>query len=605
MSNTTGQGGSQQSSTVAQQVGGVLVPYSYELWADGVFQRVKDGGATVVTPSVSTPLPLALYKGRKRLSYRPIWISGLGETVDTHEPLVRLSFYTIDGRPREVWLSRGQITDHSKLAALGADGLPVDSVGAKGCLVYLRAQEALNGVVLPTLKVGHRSGPYAVDGQVGWLVGQRWIGQGRLEADPRANQRYTQAFGATGNEGVWMDKWRELRNEGWVTRFLVGATFAPPLLRFLKCRTFIIHHWGDSSHGKTATAVFALSAWGNPELLYSSLNRTVVSITEVFRHLTDLPVLFDEKQVATVESDQLIYAVCTGSGRERGAKDGGLRQDKPTWLTVARTTGEVPLVGNSDVGGQYNRVLQIHSVAFSDRRKAEAIYPFTAEHHGHAGPAFLEHLGQMVNLPNGVAALQALFREMREALVNRIGVDGNHAAYGAVVAVAQTLSEVWLLGIDAVEAKERALDDATKALQETAPTKQLTYAERALSKLRDHWIANPFLYVDDTTDEGRERSSRVPKMLGVETDYGMVFVPHEADDILIKANYAPERVWRDFRNNGWLITDGDGNLTRIALRAGKSPEHPVYLIKRDVFFTDAVRRAKLYVINGGVEGLES
>ena len=605
MPNTTQGQGAQQSTTVTQQVGGVLVPYSYELWADGVFQRVKDEGASLAQPSTATPLPLSMYTGRKRLSYRPVWISGLGETVDTHEPLVRLSFFTVDGRQKDVWLNRGQITDHAKLAALGADGLPVDSVGAKGLLVYLRAQESLNGVVLPTLKVGHRSGPYVVDGAVGWLIGKQWIGQGKLEADPRSNQRYSLAFGANGNEGMWLDKWRDLRNEGWVPRFLIGATFAPPLLRFLKCRTFVLHHWGDSRHGKTATAVFALSAWGNPELLYSSLNRTVVSITEVFRHLTDLPVLFDEKQVATVESDQLIYAICTGSGRERGAKEGGLRQDKPTWLTVARTTGEVPLVGSNDVGGQFNRVLQIHSVAFSDRRKAESIYPFTAEHYGHAGPRFLEHLAQLVNQPNGLAALQTLYKEMREALVNRIGTDTNHAAYAAVIATAQTLSEVFLLGIDAATAKDRALDDATLALQETAPTKQLSYSERALSKLRDHWIANPFLYVDDMSDEGRERASRVPRMMGVETDWGMVFVPHEADDILIKAGYSPERVWRDFNNRGWLVTDGEGAMTRVALRAGRSPEHPVYLIKREVFFTDVVRRTRLQVINGGISGLES
>lgn len=565
------------------------------------------GSAPVEIPDVSRALPTTSREGRTRLSYRPIWISGLGETVDTQEPLVCLSYHTVAGQPQHVWLSRGQITDDKKLAALGANGLPLDTLAAKPLLAYLRSMEALNGMTLHSLKVGHRSGPYLVDGKLGWLVGRQWIGEGRMESDPRSNQRYVSAYSATGDAQAWLDKWRDIREEGWVTRFLMGATFATPLLRLVKCRTFVLHHWGDSSHGKTATAVFALSAWGNPDLLYSSLNRTVVSITEVFRHVTDLPVLFDEKQVATVESDQLIYAICTGSGRERGAKEGGLRQDKMSWTTIARTTGEVPLVGNADVGGQFNRVLQIHSVAFKDRRAAESIYPFVADHHGHAGPQFLQHLAQMINMPNGMVALQQLFKEMREALANRIGTDGNHAAYAAVIAMGQLLSEVWLLGIDAVEARERALDDATMALQETAPTKQLSYAERALSKLRDHWIANPGFYVDDTTDEGRERAARVFKMIGVETEYGMVFIPHEANDILEKANYAPERVWRDFQNNGWLVTDGTGGgLTRMPLRLGKSPEHPIYLIKREVFFTDMVRRNRgLRLVSGGVTGLES
>jgi len=586
-----------------QQVGGVLIPYPYELWSDGIYFCTQK--ALPAIPDPYQPCPLESLAGRKRVSYRALWISGLGHTVDTNEPLVQLSFYTVDGQTQSVWLSRGQITDHQKLTLLGASGLPVDSVNAREALVYLRAQEALNGPSLPMLKVGHRSGPYIVDGNLGWLVGRQWIGQGRLEADPRTNQRYTVAFSAHGDAQTWLDKWREVREQGWVTRFLMGATFAAPLLRLVKCRTFIVHHWGDSSHGKTATAVFALSAWGNPELLYSSLNRTAISLTEVFRHLTDLPVLYDEKQVSTVTSEELIYSICTGSGRERGSKDGGLRQDKPTWVTIARTTGEVPLITDGDVGGQFNRVLQIHSVAFQNRKQAESLYPFSAEHHGHAGPMFLQHLAQMMSLPNGLPALTQLFKEMREALANRIGMDGNHAAYAAAIATAQTLSESWLLDIDASEAKERALDDATMALQETAPRKQPSYAEKALSKLRDHWIANPYLYVDDTTDEGRERADRVYKMVGVESQWGMAYIPHEANDLLIKAGYSPERVWRDFHNKGWLVTEGESSLTYMPLRGGKSPDHPVYVIKPEVFFTDAVRQTKLRVINGGISGLES
>ena len=594
----------QGSTTNTQQVGGVHVPFNYELWSDGVF-KVSPDAAPGPNPDVNQPMPLDMYEGRRRITYRPIWISQFGLTVDTNEPLVELSFYTLNGQLKSVWLNRGQITDHNKLSVLGADGLPVDSVGVKETLVYLRAQEALNAPLMPPRRVGHRSGPYIIDGNMGWLVGRRWIGGGNLESDPRSNQRYVNAFSPHGDAQVWLDKWRELRESGWVPRFLIGSTFAAPLLRLVQCRTFILHHWGDSSHGKTATAVFGLSAWGNPELLYSSMNRTAISLTEVFKHYTDLPVLYDEKQVATVTSEELIYSICTGSGRERGHKDGGLRQDKPTWLTIARTTGEVPLITDGDVGGQFNRVLQIHSVAFENRRQAESIYPFTQNHYGHAGPAFLEQLAQLVAHPQGYAYVKQLFREMREALVNRVGMDTNHSAYGAVIATAQTLAEMWLLNIAPVEARERALDDATLALQETAPKKQLSYAEKALSKLRDHWVANPFLYADDTCAEGRERSARIMKMVGVETDWGMALIPHEANDILMKAGYAPERVWRDFHNKGWLITEGEGALTNINLRGGRSPEHPVYFIKREIFCTDVVRQTKLRLVSGVVTGLES
>lgn len=586
---------------------GVVVPYPYEIWADGVYAAT--GKAPPAQPDEQQALPTSLSLGRKRLMFRPLWVSGLGLAVDTEEPLIQLTYANVTGQLQQVWLGRGQITDHRLLTQMGASGLPIDSVNAEAALMFLRAMEAENGMLLPVLKVGHRSGPYLVDGKMGWLVGKQWIGNDEgcaLEADPRSNAKYTMAFQPHGDEQLWLAKWRELRDAGWVTRFLMGATFAAPMLRILKCRTFILHHWGDSSHGKTATAVMALSAWGNPELLYSSLNRTAISITEIFKHVTDLPVLFDEKQVSTVTSEELIYSVCTGSGRERGDKNGGLRQDRQQWLTIARTTGEVPLISDSDLGGQYNRLIQIHSVAFKERREAESIYPFTNENYGFAGPAFLRHLADALS-NGGLPIITQLYKEMREALINRIGIDSNHAQYCAVIATAQTLSESWLLGIPVVEARERALDDATLALKETAPKKQLSYSERALSKLRDHWISNAGFYVDDTSDEGRENAHRVFKMIGVETAYGMAYVPHEANELLIKAGYGPERVWRDFQNNGWLMLDGDSPLNRMTLRNGKSPDHPVYLIRAEIFFTDSVRQTKLQLINGGlnkVVGLE-
>ncbi len=592
-------------STVFQFVeNAVYVPYPYEVWRDGVY--VYTAKAPAAEPDENVVRPEAAF-GRKRLTYSPLWISGQGFTVDTQEPLIQLSYVDAMGELRRIWLARGQVTDHRLLQQLGAAGLPINSVNSEDVLQFLVAMEAANhgNPQMPRLRVGHRTGPYLVDGQYGWLIGKQWIGPGQLEADPRANSKYVLAFSPHGDPAAWYAKWREVREAGWVTRFCMGATFAAPLLRLLKCRTFILHHWGESSHGKSALANLAQSAWGNPELLYSSLNRTEISITEIFKHMTDVPALYDERQVSTVDHDKLIYAICTGSGRERGAKDGGLRQDRQQWLTIARTTGEGPLVGGNDLGGQFNRLLQIHSMAFQSKREAESIYPFIAENYGHAGPAFLRLLYDTLSHKpeqglSGLEILQRLNREMREKLVARIGLDSNHAQYAAIIATAQTLAESWLLDIDIVEAKERALDDAFLALKETAAKKQPTYAERALAKLRDHWISNAGFYVDDTSEEGRAKAKFVYKMIGVETPYGMAFVPHEANELLLKAKFEVERVWRDFQTNDWLVTDGDSPLNRMNLRNGKSMEHPVYILKPEIFFTDVVRQKKLRLINGGL-----
>lgn len=582
----------------SQAIGGMAVPYPYELWASGLY-IAEDDPDPEADPYTAAPA----LRGRERVTHRPLWIAGYGYTLDTAEPLVCLRFIAPDGRTEDLWTGRAEITDHNKLAALGAKGLPVDTLSAKRVLAFLRLMEARNAPTSPVALIGKRSGPYIMqNGHVGWLVGSQWIGPEGTSviADPRGGQaRFTLGLRAHGNYESWLDFWRTLRHS-WVTRFLIASTFAAPLLRTLRCRTFILHHWGDSSSGKTATAMFAMSAWGAPDLLYSSLNRTAVSLTEVFKHVTDLPVLFDEKQVSTVSSEELIYSVCAGTGRERGAKEGGLRPDRTTWITIARTTGEVPLVTNRDVGGQFNRVLQIHSNAFGDRKAAEAVYPFVAQNYGHAGPHFLQLLGNVLAQPDGERTLRSLYESMRRELELRTScTTSNHVAYAAAVATAQLLSEVWLLNEDAVAARETALSDAARAVDETAPNAQLPYAERALNLLRDHWIANRYLYIDDTTAEGREQQARVARMVGIEAEWAMIFIPSEANMLLVNAGFEPERVWRDFDKRGWLITTGGGDyMTRASLRNAKSPEHPVYAIRPTVFYSES--RSSLRLVAGGL-----
>lgn len=569
------------------------VPRGYELWGDGVYLRQQDAVLSGSPPSWREPLPIFLTENRKRISNRPLWISGLGLTQDTKEPLIQLTFGLVTGGMDSVWIERADMVDTRRLTVLGAKGLPVDSVNARDVVVYLRACEALNGPILPVLHVGHRSGPYVTEAGMGWLVGSRWIGPGHLEADPRGQARFNAALVAKGDPAEWMAQWRILHSKGWITRWGMAATFAAPLLRLVGSRTFILHHWGDSSSGKTALASFAMSAWGDPTRLFSSLNRTAISVTEVFKHVTDLPVLFDEKQVSTVTPEEIIYAICLGAGRERSTREGGLRQDRPTWTTMARTTGEVPLVGAHDVGGQNNRVLQVHSPAFPIKREAEALYHFMAENYGHAGPLFLEYLAAAVN-GGGLAQMKAIYDEIRTAITAQAG-EGNHSGYAACIGLAQVLTDVWMLGESGAVAKTRAIADCVQAVKETAPAQVGSYAERALGRLRDHFISYPMAYVDDTSAEGRERAKYVIRMVGVECAHGVVFIPHEADEVLRAAGYEPARVWRDFAAKGWLVREGSSLMTTISLRGAKSPQHPVYLIRRDAFFVDS-RQSHLRVV---------
>jgi len=589
-----------------QVVAGVFVPHGYEVWSDGVWMKGKR--CLEAEPDVLEPLPFDYYGGRKRISQRAFWISGLGTTLDTNEPLIRLSYFTLLGDETYVWLTREQITDDRKIATLGGHGLPFDVLNARQVVGFLQTMEALNAKTLPHHPVGNRSGQYLLNGKIGWLVGQTWIGPGHLDADPRGGHRYFNAYATKGSYDLWLAKYKEVKECGWVARFVMAAGFASPLLSLIKMRTFIVHHYSDSGVGKTAAAQLALSIYGNPKMLYGSMNTTVVAMTELFKHTNNLPVLYDEKQVAHVDGHELIYSVCLEQSRDRGAKEGGVRNDRVNWNCIARTTGEQPLIGDGDMGGQFNRIMQIHSPAFANKEFAASLYDFAEQNHGHAGQLYLTHLAELVNAEGGLAALHQMYKELKEALTNRVGFYTNHTGYAALIALGQVLSDIWLLGIDRNEAMERALDDAQMAWQETAPTKQLAYAERALSRFRDHYFAHPMEYINDMG--GPAKGQQQYHVVGVRATEGIVYLPYEADQILISAGYVPTRVWRDFNNLGWLHTDDDGGVhKRLNMGGGISRNHLTYFIRSEAFFKSEGQGPQLQLVSGGlsnpVRGLES
>jgi len=592
-----------------QYVGGLVVPFPYELWGDGLYVRTPKSAPPWEVPSLSQPIPSALRVGRSLLSPRPVWPCAQGSGVEGTAELIQFVYARPDGLYNTIWLTRAEATNLNKLVELGATGFPVDSLSARGLLLFCRTMEAANHGTMPRLQIGERTGPYALvgaDGRpfTGYLLGARWIGEGFLAANPRGADRYLNAFVAHGSEEEWFAKWRSLRDPNstfgysWVRRFLIGAAFAAPLLRWVNCRTFIIHHWGDSGSAKTAISVFALSAFGDPSKLFSHLNRTAVSLTEPFKYVTDQMVVFDEKQAQTVENHELIYQVCMGVGRERATREGGLR-DRASWLSIVRTTGEVPLLGAEDVGGQFNRVLQLHSPAHPVKEQAAELYGFTKLHYGHAGPLFLARLMQLVNDETQAAWLRAEYKALTDELQLHSGAEANHNGYAAVVALGSALAESWLLGLDYADARALALDDARRALTESNPAARPSYAVRALAVLRDHVVANPALYRDERTAEHTVAKMQHFRLHGFLTAWGVALIPSCAEAVLKAAGFDAGRVWRDFRQLGWLLVDDHGDGEHLALALPGHGQLPARCIRGEVFY--GAVRPQLRVVQGGRE----
>lgn len=236
----------------------------------------------------------------------------------------------------------------------------------------------------------------------------------------------------------------------------ISAAFAGPLLRLAKLREVGgagLHLLGDSSQGKSSLLAAAASAWGPPGFV-RTWRATANGLEGVAHALNDTLLVLDEiGEALPREVGQIVYAVSNGTGKQRARRTGGHR---PTmrWRVVMLSSGEKTLAGHmAEAGqrakaGQEARLLNVpisgHPHGVFDtlhghaggRELADGIRQAAAEHHGHAGPAFIEALiGETRDLPE-------LYRQTLDlpAFAAETGIEGRAAGVFALVALAGELA---------------------------------------------------------------------------------------------------------------------------------------------------------------------
>lgn len=594
-----------------QKIGNFEVPYGYEVWGDGIY-HIEVPPDDNADPDIQATPSSYRRQGLRIVAHEPIWIRRFGRALDTGEQLVELAFR--DALSHEIqaqWVNRLDLAAKIHLVKLAKRGLPVNDGNVQALMFYLDHALHLNGPKLEVVQVAARSGAYQLEYLAkneknltekrtgwGWLLGDRWVGpvNTRVEADPRQLHQNARGFMVSGSEEEWFEKFKEVVAKGPIARFLTYSTFAAPLLRFIKQRTFIIHHWGAAGGGKTALAKFAATAWGDQSMLMQNFNRTQLAFIEMFKHIDDLPVTFDELQSSGMKDHApLIYALCLEHGRGRAGRDGGLQEEVQSWRSVVRTTGEEPIIGKGglvDLGGQANRVVQIGTPVLSTQEASELHQWIERKHFGWGGLRFLERLGRALEFADGEAVIEEKFRELHAALTSRVSI-ALHARtlQLATVALAQYLANRWFLDADADSAFQGAIDDAVAVADTIAAEEvQETLADQALQLFRDHFAAhrNSWYDLSDRTQEEQIAQGSYKSLTGILVPNEVWIVQREANLILSKANLPQRRVWADLKRAGVLYTydrglDGGEAAQKqngVARRYGKF-HSKCYVLHRD------------------------
>lgn len=264
------------------------------------------------------------------------------------------------------------------------------------------------------------------------------------------NAGFENVFNAVHNKGdykAWLAEAVKCRAYSLTARLVLAASFASVLIQPVGVNPFFIHLWGsESGTGKTVAQMLAASVWGVPTVpgspLLPSFKGTSVGYEVRAGFLNSIPLVLDELQLAKDSRGKIIfnvYELASGQGKTRSNKSLGIAT-VPTWRNVFITSGETPLVGETDGSGAQGRVIEIECKA---DKKVIADGHYTAgvlnANYGFAGRKFIEQLTSGDN----IAEAQRLYDEYYKLCTTNKAAE-KQAMAAAILLIADKLSTEWI-----------------------------------------------------------------------------------------------------------------------------------------------------------------
>lgn len=346
-----------------------LICGDYGCYDDGVKVANQHDGITTVCPHPIMPT--------KRLV-----------NIDTGDCKTEIA-YKRGGSWRHTIVDKATLSNARSITGLSSMGISVTSESAKDLVRYLAYLEDANYDQLPEVKTV---------GRLGWVDGYGFSPYiDGLIYD--AGGLYGDAFDAVHAAGSW-ETWKELAlqvraGSSVPCRIALAASFASPLVTKMGALPFITHLWGSvSGIGKSVALILAGSVWAYPEIGHyvKPIRSTNVGYEQMAAFCGNLPLCMDELQLIQSQKDfdNIIYTMCEGVSKTRGAKTGGVQQVQ-RWRNAIITTGEQPITTSNSKSGAVGRVIEVECTdkLFPDARAA---YQTLVANYGHAGRRFVEAL---------------------------------------------------------------------------------------------------------------------------------------------------------------------------------------------------------------------
>jgi len=364
------------------------------------------------------------------------------ETICTHPIIPTKRYINIETQTesleisfkREHWkriiVEKGKLANSATIIQLADHGVSVTSETARDMVKYLSYIDDLNRDIIPIEKMSSHLG-WVEDGFVPYFDGVEYDGQGAFL------QMY-KTIHEKGTYKKWLDAVKGIRADGCIqSRIVMAASFASVLLSKFDALPFFVHLWSaQSGTGKTVAMEVAASVWADPQVgaYCRPLKSTNVGLEQLAIFTCNLPLCLDELQTIQNKAsfDDIIYSLCEGSGKTRGARNGGLRHS-PSWKNTIITTGEMPIVGGCSKAGAMNRVIEIECKG-ATMPDPKAVHKIITVNYGFAGRKFLEAIADDTTMKKIEQEQQTIFDKLSEigtdkqALSASILLAADHAA---------------------------------------------------------------------------------------------------------------------------------------------------------------------------------
>lgn len=341
----------------------------------GVHKNVVDNRNGDIVIKYASPLPILVVEHLKN--------------IDTEASKVKLAYF------RDGWntliVNASTIASNTKIIELADYGIVVNSNTAKLLVEYLGDLIALNEDIIPK---------YDAVSRLGWL-GDKFIpydSEYKFDGE-REFKSVFESVKTAGSFKEWLDFTKELR-KNIVVRLAIGASLGSVIVERVHALPFIFHMWGETSFGKTVTAMTAASVWGDPNkgAMWRSINNTVNYAMGVSAFFKNMPVIFDELQTikqAGGSYDKLIMSVTEGINR--GRMSYSKMEQTQCWDCAFIFSGEESITKENSGGGAKNRVIEVEcteKIIEDGNKTAE----FLRSNYGWAGQMFVQCIKSCTDL---------------------------------------------------------------------------------------------------------------------------------------------------------------------------------------------------------------